>query len=91
MNKTATDLQLAAQKSLSENPHTEKFAIEVLDDNGVITLKGHVPSRRASKTAESIVERVPEVAGVINVLEVMDDEKGTNYNLLQFFRSLIQR
>jgi osmotically-inducible protein OsmY len=88
--KISTDLQQKAQNALINDPRTKDFAIEVLDNNGVITIKGHVPSRKLINTAQTIVEEVPGVAGLINVLEVMDGEKGKKSNLLQFFRNFFK-
>lgn len=76
MEKTKTDLQLAAQKAILDNPRTREHGIETLDDNGLITLKGTVPSYEVSETAEKVVERVFGVASVLNELEIQDSEQG---------------
>jgi osmotically-inducible protein OsmY len=76
MEKTITDLQLAAQKAILDDPRTKEHGIEVLDDNGIITLKGSVPSQEVSEAAEEAVERVFGVTGVINTLEIRDAEVG---------------
>ncbi len=76
MEKTITDLQLAAQKALLDDSRTKEHGIEALDDNGVITLKGGVPTRDVSETAEKIAEGVFGVTSVINSLEVRESEQG---------------
>lgn len=76
MEKTITDLQLAAQKALLDDPRTKEHGIEALDDNGVITLKGSVPSREVSEAAEKVTEDVFGVTGVINSLEVRKSKQG---------------
>ena len=76
MEKTITDLQLAAQKALLDDPRTKEHGIEALDDNGLITLEGSVPSREVSETAETVVESVSGVASVLNRLEIRDSELG---------------
>jgi osmotically-inducible protein OsmY len=76
MEKTITDLQLSAQKAILDDPMTKEHGIEVLDDNGVITLKGNVPSQEVSEAAEKVVEKVFGVTGVINALEIQDKEEG---------------
>jgi len=73
MDKTITDLQLAAQKAILDDPRT---GIEVLDDNGVITLRGNVPSRDVHKAAEKIVKDVSGVISVINSLDIQESKQG---------------
>jgi osmotically-inducible protein OsmY len=51
---------------------TGEYGIEVLDNNGIITLTGMVPSREVMERAESIVRDVEGVRGVINQLEIGD-------------------
>jgi len=75
MEKKMTDLQLAAQKALLDDPRTKEHGIEAQDDNGVITLNGRVPSQEVSEIAESIVKDTRGVTGVINTLEVQDREQ----------------
>ncbi len=70
MNQTMLDLQHKVQTALFEDPRTKDFAVEVLDTNGVVTLRGHVPSHDASGVIESIVRDVPGVVSVINELDV---------------------
>jgi osmotically-inducible protein OsmY len=77
MEKTITDLQLAAQKALLDDPRTKEHGIEALDDNGVITLKGSVPSRDVRETAEKVTEGIFGVKSVINALEVRKSEQGS--------------
>ena len=74
MEQTMTDLQLKAQKAILDDPRTKEHGIEVLEDDGVITLKGYVPSRDTSKAAESVVRELMSVAGVINELHVELEE-----------------
>lgn len=76
MEKTMTDLQLAAQKAILDDPRTKKHGIEAQDDNSLITLKGIVPSREVSEAAEKVVEAVSGVASVLNALEIQDGEQG---------------
>jgi len=70
MNYPITDLKLEVQEAILDHPETRKHGIEVLDDNGVITLTGSVPSREISDTAEQIVEKLRNVVSVINQLDV---------------------
>ena len=76
MEKTITDLQLEAQKAILDDPRTKEHAIEALEENGIITLKGSVPAHEVGEIAKKIVEDVPGVTGVINALDVKAREKG---------------
>jgi osmotically-inducible protein OsmY len=75
MEKKTTDLQLKVQKAILDDSRTKEHGIETLDDNGVITLKGKVPSHEISQMAETIAENVQGVAGVINALKVQKSEQ----------------
>ena len=68
-----TDLQLRAQKAILDDPHTKEHGIEVLDDNGVITLNGYVPTREAKEAAETIINQVHGVFSVINQLRIQSE------------------
>ena len=71
MKQTMIDLQHKIQTALFEDPRTKEYAIEVLDSNGVITLRGYVPSRQASNIVETVVRDVPGVVSVINETDVL--------------------
>lgn len=68
-----TDLQLRAQKKILDDPRTKEHGIEVLDNNGVITLNGYVPSREIKKTAEAVINKVFGVISVINQLHIQTE------------------
>jgi len=68
---TVNDLQHQVQDALMVDVHMRDHGIEVLDSNGVITLRGTVPSVEARERAETIVRGVPGVTSVINELDVV--------------------
>lgn len=55
---------------LMQDSLTGEYGIEVLDNNGIITLTGVVPSREVMERAEAIARDVAGVQGVINQLEL---------------------
>ena len=69
-NNTTTDIQLDLQTSLMQDPETQYYGIEVIDNNGIITLKGVVPSVEASERAEIIARDTDGVRAVFNELAV---------------------
>jgi osmotically-inducible protein OsmY len=70
MNATY-DLQHQVQAALMQDSHMKDHGIEVLDSNGIVTLRGVVPTREARERAEAIVREVEGVTSVINELDVM--------------------
>jgi osmotically-inducible protein OsmY len=48
-----------------------EHGIEVLDSNGVVTLRGTVPTVEDRDRAEAIVRGIPGVATVINEIDVV--------------------
>jgi len=64
-------LQLEIESALLQDRLTEHADIEVLDNNGVVTLRGIVHSREERDRAEEIVRQVPGVVSVTNELDVI--------------------
>jgi osmotically-inducible protein OsmY len=71
MNKPVYDLQHQVQEALAEINELRGAQIDVLDTNGVITLRGTVPSVTARERAEEIVRGMDSVVTVINELDVV--------------------
>ena len=71
MNQTINNLQHQVESALMQDSTTQDYGFEVLDSNGVITLRGTVPSRKIREQAESVVRGVAGVTNVINELDVM--------------------
>lgn len=64
-------LQLQVESALLQDRLIQDYDIEVLDNNGIVTLRGVVPSREARDRAEAIVREVAGVTTVINELDVI--------------------
>ena len=74
MNETRTDLQTRVQRALMDDSRTKEYAVEVLDNNGVIILRGAVPSREASTAVEMVAKEVEGVVSVINETDVITND-----------------
>jgi len=64
-------LQLQVESALLQDTVTQDYGIEVLDSNGVITLRGMVPNPKVREQAEAIARQVAGVTTVINELDVV--------------------
>jgi osmotically-inducible protein OsmY len=71
MNETRTDLQTRVQRAIMDDSRTKDYAVEVMDNNGVIILRGAVPSREASTAVEMVAKEVEGVVSVINETDVI--------------------
>lgn len=71
MNKPIYDLQHQVQDALSEINELRGARIDVLNNNGIVTLTGIVPTVDARERAEAIVRRMDGVTNVINELNVV--------------------
>ena len=71
MNETRSDLQTRVQRALMDDSRTKDYAVEVMDNNGVIILRGAVPSREASTAVEMVAKEVEGVVSVINETDVI--------------------
>jgi osmotically-inducible protein OsmY len=69
--KETSSLQLQVESALLQDRLTEESDIDVLDNNGIVTLRGVVPSREARDRAEDIARTVTGVTTVINELDVI--------------------
>ena len=64
-------LQLQVESALLQDRLTQDYGIEVLDSNGVVTLRGMVPNRTVREQAEAVTREVAGVTSVINELDVI--------------------
>jgi osmotically-inducible protein OsmY len=71
MNQTISDLRTQVQTAFLQDDLLQDFGIEILDSNGVITLRGVVPTREASERAEALARTVDGVTSVINEIDVV--------------------
>ncbi len=71
MNKPVYDLPNQVQAVFSKDEEMQDSDIEVLDNNGIITLRGTVPTRAARDKAEALVRDMDGVVDVINELDVV--------------------
>lgn len=68
---TMYDLQHRVQDVFAHDDDLHDHGIEVLDSNGVITLRGFVHSVHARERAEAIAREVDGVVNVINEIDVV--------------------
>ena len=71
MNQPIYDLQHQVQDALVEINEMRGARIDVLNNNGIVTLTGVVPNNDARERAESIVRGMEGVMSVINELHVV--------------------
>jgi osmotically-inducible protein OsmY len=74
MANQSTDLKAQVEGFLVEDVRTKDFTFDVVDDNGVITLKGTVDSEEACQAAAEIVRERTDAVEVINDIELQSDE-----------------
>ena len=56
-----------------QDPHLADYPIEVLNNNGIVTLIGKVPTRELSEAAEKIAKQTDGVISVINDIVIDKD------------------
>jgi osmotically-inducible protein OsmY len=71
MNQTMDDLQAKVQRTLMNDSRTKEYGVEVLDNNGIIILRGVAPSHEVRDTIEAIVRGVDGVISVNNEMDVV--------------------
>ena len=65
------DLQHQVQTALMDDPDLSEYGIEVVDNNGIITLSGTVPTTDARDRAETVLRNLAGVTSVINEINVV--------------------
>ena len=71
MNKPIFTLQQQVQDALAEINELRGAQIDVLDNNGIVTLRGIVPNVDARERAETIARGMDGVISVINELDMI--------------------
>jgi len=56
-----------------QDPHLADYPVEVLNNNGMVTLTGTVPTRELSEAAEKIAKQTDGVISVINDIVIDKD------------------
>jgi len=67
-------LQQKVETALLDDPRTKDAAIEVLNENGIITLAGIVSAHKTSEAAEAIVRGISDVVTVVNEIQVKAED-----------------
>ena len=78
-----TKLAREISQALEDNELTADAGISVVDDDGVITLKGVVETYEVSEAAETIAESFDEVDEVVNDLTVEEDLEEEDEDLIE--------
>ncbi len=71
MNEPIYNLQHQIQAAFMDDRDMRDYGIEVLDNNGIITLRGTVLTHAARDRAEELVRNLQGVASVINEIDVV--------------------
>jgi osmotically-inducible protein OsmY len=89
-NALTTDTSIVAHitSALSTDPRTDVAIVGVINERGVVSLKGQVDDPNTREAAEKIARRQPGVVDVINDLEVKIDDVT---ELLRFRTMLLEQ
>ncbi len=72
-SQRAKQVRQALEDAFSEDDFSEKEAVfTILDEDGVITLKGKARSQKMKTKLEEIAAEQPDVVSVINEIDVED-------------------
>jgi osmotically-inducible protein OsmY len=71
MNEPLYNLQHQIQAAFLDDPDMREYGVEVLDSNGIVTLRGTVPTHAARDRAEELVRAMEGVTSVINEIDVV--------------------
>ncbi len=74
MTELRSKLARKVEKAVLVDRRTGQARINVVDDDGIITLTGTVKDQRISKTVEEIAYQFEGVLDVINDIDVINEE-----------------
>jgi osmotically-inducible protein OsmY len=69
-----SEIAARVRAALTQDSRTVDLSIEVIDENGLVTLSGEVDSEEASQAAEEIASIQEGVIEVVNDLEIGQGE-----------------
>jgi osmotically-inducible protein OsmY len=69
MNKNPT-LKEKLDELFFQDPHLADYPVEVLNNNGIVTLTGQVPTHALSEAAEKLAKQTDGVISVINEIVI---------------------
>jgi hypothetical protein len=72
-----SDIEQQVFEALEQDKRTNKYAIEVIDENGLVTLKGKVYTEEDRKIADEIASRQRGVIKVIDEMEITKPDDGS--------------
>lgn len=76
MDNFNDDLEIEVEQAIMDDVAYEpSWKVEALEENGIITLNGSVPTREARDKVEAIVRKQKGVVSVINEIDVDPDLK----------------
>lgn len=67
-----TERQQQIQRALAQDERTQDYPFEIIDESGLITIKGEVPSREARQAAVEIAENQEGVVEVVDDIHLVD-------------------
>ena len=67
---TAMNILDLARRRLAESPYGFQRRVDVAYDNGILTLRGRVPTFFLKQTAQALVAKVEGVRQVVNLVDV---------------------
>ena len=75
-----SNLRKRIDEALLNDSRTKDTPIEIMIENGIITLRGSVENRKISQAAEDLISKQEGVVDVINELQTQDGENGEPSN-----------
>jgi hypothetical protein len=72
-----SDIEQQVFEALEQDKRTNKYAIEVINENGLVTLKGKVYTEEDRKIADEIASRQRGVIKVIDEMEITKPDDGS--------------
>jgi osmotically-inducible protein OsmY len=74
MTELRSKLARKVEKAILEDRRTGQARINVVDDDGILTLTGTVKDKRVSETVEEIARQFEGVLDVINNIDVVNED-----------------
>jgi hypothetical protein len=75
MVEYGSDLERRINKVFAEDERTRDFDIEIVENNGIVELRGKVPREEDRRRIEQMIESQAGVVEVVNHLQLLEGDR----------------
>jgi hypothetical protein len=75
MVEYGSDLERRINEVVAEDERTRDFEIDIIENNGIVEIRGKVPSEEDRRRIEQMIESQAGVVEVVNHLQLLEEDR----------------